>query len=341
MAEKKFYAFAVSDFHGNWYAWQNLRGWVDDLTKGGIKVRVFVLGDTCDRGNQGIEILRQIRADERFFYLIGNHDDFIIRTYRGDLVKGPYTSQMAKEDWLYNTGPSFEDWERLRKNNPEEFVELLEWLANRPVCQKVYCNGKVYNLAHAKYHHNEWFSNMSWREMEETYPDLLFHTLWDRYKKPENGPIESYIEDGATSLIGHTPIPNRNPKLADGLYNLDGGLGYGYNKITLFCLNDGKVYYFADSSIDLKLPEPSEEPAKVFTDLKLDYFENPEYKNLSIDEGKETLSRGERIVAVGTIQSGSDPRKRVRTSLVKEVITTGNGYDMILTKTGSAYYLVT
>lgn len=245
--------FVVSDFHGNLNAWESLKKALNE------EDTCYVLGDACDRGKHGVQILSEIMEDKRFRYIVGNHDDFVIRTFRSDLIYSfDETSRWAKYCWLNNDGPSYNEWMEMANTNPTNFVKMLDWLAECNVYEEVCVAGKIFRLAHAKYPKNMKESNMSWKKMERYYHSELFSTIWDRYCKCASidDIQKQYVSSGCITLIGHTPIPNQDPKVIEGLYNLDTGLGYGYDEVTVFCMNDCQLYTIQNGK---KLPKGSNE----------------------------------------------------------------------------------
>lgn len=230
--------YAVSDFHGNYKAWANFRSTLnpDDIC--------YVLGDSCDRGEGGIKILEEIMEDERFHYIIGNHDDFIIRYFRTDLVHSKrHTSAWAERCWRHNKGASIDEWLKLRQSNPGKFERIIKWLSGCDVFCTILVSGKVYRLAHAKYPKEmdeKGILRMTWRDMEVYDSELLQSTIWDRYY---DGDVKEFIFPGCISVIGHTPVLNAECLIVSNLLNLDAGLGYGENTVRVYCLSNSEMYF--------------------------------------------------------------------------------------------------
>lgn len=267
--------FVVSDFHGN------LRGFRALQKAIGEQDIVFMLGDACDRGTHGIQILKEVKEDPRFRYIVGNHDDFILRTYRRELVcSKEHTSYWGKACWNYNTNPSYEAWEKLRKEDPLTFEELVDWLAQCDVFKTVVVNGRVFRLAHAKYPQemDNICLSMSWKDMEGYNSKLLFSTIWDRYT--DEG-TDGYTTPGAVSVIGHTP---REPEevVRHDLFNVDGGLGYGSNTVRVFCANTCQVHLINQGDCLMSGPNNLKE----ISDLRLEGFMEESGKRFHKDIAK-------------------------------------------------------
>ena len=311
--------FVVSDFHGNMEAWINLR---NSLSENDI---VFMLGDACDRNPYGIEILKEVKADCRFRYILGNHDDFILRTYRSNLVYNKrYTSEMAKICWNGNTRPSYGEWEMLRKRDPKTFYELIEWLAQCDVYRTVVVEGGVFRLAHAKYpkEMDKLGLSMSWKDMEKYNSDLLYNTLWDRYR--DNG-VRDYITSGAVSVIGHTPSQH-GVIVPNALYNVDCYLGHGSDTVRVFCLNNGSFYNIDRGN---RLPSGSNDMMEVsglllegFVDKRTNKLERDVKKVAMFVNEAQEMSQIPVYLAVGIVKDENHKynEQRVHTSYVKQVI---------------------
>lgn len=280
--------FAASDVHGNLKGWEKLKQVLrqDDVC--------IILGDSCDRWEFGIEILRDIMDDPRFLYLIGNHDDWIPRHFRPDLVHGDYTSEKAKQDWLYNDGPSYPNWIELSKKEPETFNRLVDWLAECPMFMSLDVDGTIFRLAHAHYPKelDHQTLSMTWKEMESCDSEALFATVWDRYGWSDH---DIYTTPNAVSLIGHTHVKDNEAEVSKGLlYNLDGGLGYGSDSVRLFCLNDKQLYYIRTGNETL--PQ-SANNIRVIRPLKL--------HELVTGDGKKVLDPGKALLNFNPNQQAS------------------------------------
>ena len=104
-------------------------------------------------------------------------------------------------------------------------------------------NDKTFKLAHAKYPRQMDEPNMTWKKMEKYFSDILISTIWDRYTKCNSETeLKKYVSSDCITLIGHTPIYNKNPEITEGLYNLDTGLGYGGDEVRVYCLDDCQIY---------------------------------------------------------------------------------------------------
>ena len=275
--------YAVSDFHGNYEAWKNFRSTLnpDDIC--------YVLGDSCDRGDGGIKILEEIMEDERFRYIIGNHDDFIVRYFRPDLVcSRKFTSTWAERCWRHNKGPSIDEWLKLRRNKPGKFYKLINWLCECDVFLTVFVGGVIYRLAHAKYPKEldeENILRMSWKDMEAYDSELLQSTIWDRYDEED---IENFISPKCISVIGHTPVSRERCLVVENLLNLDSALGYGYNSVRVLCLSNRKIYSVATANWKFT---PGHNKSKRIIPLDLICFRNDMDREVSLETVANNCSK--------------------------------------------------
>ena len=67
--------WACSDLHGQRILFDAIKNFIkeDDV--------VYFLGDACDRGPDGWEMIKEILADKRFIYLKGNHEDMLVKAH--------------------------------------------------------------------------------------------------------------------------------------------------------------------------------------------------------------------------------------------------------------------
>ena len=236
--------FIVSDFHGNLTAW--------NLLKNALKEndRVFVLGDACDRGPHGVEILLDIMNDPRFTYILGNHDDFMIRTLAPQFIsRGSMSFEAGWQTWKYNHGSAtIKDMHSLKECCPRQYNDLVDWLVHQYVYCTVMSKGQKYHLAHAKFPKHLSKACMTWRQMEQEYPKVLHSAVWDRYTSEENN-LDSYITPGAMTIIGHTPVNRDNHVVCLGLINIDTGLGKNLEnpEVMVICLENRNIYMLSQA----------------------------------------------------------------------------------------------
>lgn len=80
----KYYAF--TDIHGMGKHFDVI---MDYIARQSDEYMIFFLGDACDRGPDGYELMKRLLADEHVVYIKGNHEDMFVRACRAfyDLAK--------------------------------------------------------------------------------------------------------------------------------------------------------------------------------------------------------------------------------------------------------------
>ena len=179
--------YAFTDLHGMYNLWEQIRDYCDETDT------LIFLGDACDRGEDGIKIMKELLKDPRVIYLKGNHEDIFV-TVASELLEKDFKNFFW---WISNGG----------QNTINQFLALdnksQKWLLNElNNLQKTmtYINtaGKEIFLSHAGCR-----PGLTEEEMV-----LLGHSkdpyIWDRkhieYSWPEEEKYQNlYI------VHGHTP----------------------------------------------------------------------------------------------------------------------------------------
>ena len=244
---------AISDFHGFDYPIHKiLNHYLEEYEY------IYILGDATDRGPYGdgtgsIDVLRMIKKlselyPGRVIYVPGNHDSFIVGHDKGDVIS---TLSMKK-----NKGSkTYEELELLKKNNPWEYRNLINWLENLPLQRMHKYNGKYYALAHAFFDQILYNKNPNYNLREQFSKDnvdsnLGNRVLWFRKKDLDKIPEsiadakvqekeKKYVrmacpESDVTMVVGHSICceGSRNLDLIDihgntvKVHCVDGGIAY-------------------------------------------------------------------------------------------------------------------
>lgn len=170
--------FAISDLHGNWELWAQVRAFLKS------EDTLYVLGDAADRGPDGWAIIKDILETPNVKYLLGNHDVMLLDTFVED-----FDGFDSHTYWSYNGGfPTYSDIQKDENAN-----KYLEKLAGLPY---YYCykntKGDIIHLSHAGFDPDKEISGLE---------DLV----WDR------GHLVTTKWRGADNeycVFGHTPVPN-------------------------------------------------------------------------------------------------------------------------------------
>ena len=164
--------FIFSDLHGNKTLFNKMKEYMDNC---GDEYFCYCLGDVCDRGPDGYELMKTILSLDNFEYLMGNHEDMFINTCSNYLAFcreeyiNPYeyaknmgfdpVSVFYDENsipYFQNGGqPTFEAW--LRDGCPKD---ILHKIADLPYAATVnVINGDkeiTYELCHSGCHSDDY-----------------------------------------------------------------------------------------------------------------------------------------------------------------------------------------
>ena len=162
--------YAISDLHGQYNLWAQVRDYLDDTD------RCYVLGDCIDRGPDGYKILKEVLADERCLFILGNHEDMMVNYFSTGAI-------MDKVLWFYNGGESTYE---ACKDDPE-LEKIVDKLIDAP-------NKLTYNnifLSHAGFTPGVDYDDK----------DLIWdrNHIYDKWWADEN--MELFCVHGHTSVI--------------------------------------------------------------------------------------------------------------------------------------------
>lgn len=165
--------YASADWHGCIAAHQILEYLKPDD-------KLYFLGDSIDRGPHGLEYLKKLLYDPRVIYIMGNHEDMMIRGIK---------SKWDRNLWFNNGGKkTFYDILSLPEQESLDILKKVEHLSYK----ETYINkdGKEIILEHAGY--TPW-----------DIPHRTHDPLWDRHHFDD-----LYNSKGANTYMihGHTPV---------------------------------------------------------------------------------------------------------------------------------------
>ena len=75
-----------ADLHGNYNLWTAIKNYY------GPKDTLIFLGDACDRGPDGIKIMKEMFKDSRVIYILGNHEQMLLEYIQDGIEQSLITS---------------------------------------------------------------------------------------------------------------------------------------------------------------------------------------------------------------------------------------------------------
>ena len=123
--------YALGDLHGHYEIYEKVKAMLKP------EDTVYFLGDAGDRGPESWKCIKAIYNDPQFIYIKGNHEDMLLKSYRGNDKRENFAC------WLYNGGiNTLREIEKISKEKLEESAALY---GKSPY-------GKhLYNVASGKY----------------------------------------------------------------------------------------------------------------------------------------------------------------------------------------------
>lgn len=141
--------WVIPDIHG---CAKTLKALIEDLIKPSKHDWLYFLGDYIDRGPSSKEVVDYLmhlqREDYNLRLLLGNHEDYLIRSYEDELnlksFLGIKQNNRKKKEWLFHGGK--QTMESFKVSDLAQFpVEYIEWMKHL----EYYIELDKYILVHA------------------------------------------------------------------------------------------------------------------------------------------------------------------------------------------------
>ena len=189
--------YSTSDLHG-----YPLDSFLRLLGKAGFSDSdtLYILGDVIDRNDDGgISILRWMMNQPNVEFILGNHEAMLLScSFLFEEITDENIDRLNHEQmqlllqWMQNgSQPTMNSLRSLKKNDPAELNDLLDYLRDAPLYDAISAGGRDFLLVHSG-----WGNYSPEKKISEYTPDEL---LWHR---PH--PEESFFPDMMT-ILGHTP----------------------------------------------------------------------------------------------------------------------------------------
>ena len=149
--------YTISDLHG--YPVDKFKALLDKANFSDTDT-LYILGDVIDRnGDGGVSLLRYIMAQPNFGFILGNHEDMLLksrlvieeRTEAGKALGIEYFESLSEYScWMLNGGGvTLEHLRDLSEEDPGAVKEVFDYLNNSPHIAALTVNGRsTQNAAH-------------------------------------------------------------------------------------------------------------------------------------------------------------------------------------------------
>ena len=182
--------FALSDLHGQWELWQQIKQFLNQDDK------LYFLGDAIDRGPRGYDIMKELLCDNRVTYIMGNHEYMMMNALREMRSNGGFFMGEDCQTWSWNgCSPTLEAW--------QSNGMMYDWIhvINELPTEATYINAEDREvcLCHAGF-------------TPGAKPSQREDMVWDRQHIIDKTP-EEWADGGFIVVHGHTPTPHLTMKL--------------------------------------------------------------------------------------------------------------------------------
>lgn len=230
--------YLIADIHGCYAEFEELLekiGFSDDD-------ELFVLGDAMDRGAEPIAVIQDLMQRPNVTYILGNHDDMMLRSVRKLAVE---ITEDSLKDLSEDDLASYRHWMRqggdvtvsqfCRLSQPER-GDILNYLECAPVYETIEHDGRLYILVHGGL--RDFDPGKELQEYES------FGLLWERTDYGRR----YFPGDRIFLVTGHTPTiifrEDKKPLIyqENGHIAIDCGCVFGGN-LAVYCIETGEVTY--------------------------------------------------------------------------------------------------
>ena len=219
--------YVTAGINGNWEKYDAL------LKKINLKDsdNLYVLGDVCDYGEQGMEVLTDMSMRQNVFPVAGEHELKALRMLAGfdkmlkdgSMPDAEFAAEMMA--WAADGGkPTLDGFRALDEDMREG---IIDYLSDFVLFEEIEAGGDTYVLVNAG--------------IADFDPD----TELDDYE-PEDffapAPFGARFFNDRTLIVGHLPTDSGKIEREDGIIRLDCGLLQG-GTLCCLCLETGEEYY--------------------------------------------------------------------------------------------------
>ena len=233
--------YVISDIHGDYDAYMRMLEQIH-FTKDDI---LYILGDVIDRGKEPIALLKQIKNQDNVIFLIGNHEDMMLKALKKPVSSLQDLSTSAEmKRWGRNGGmATLEQFIQLEESEQKELIFFLEnaWL----VIPHLMVGEKPYYLVHACPGEKYYAEAMRYKDATQ---EEIHQMLWDRrcLKEWMLPDVFDNYNESTTLLFGHSKTNNFMEKVPSKIKYFSQQNAYDidcYGQLGCICLETLDEYY--------------------------------------------------------------------------------------------------
>lgn len=243
--------YACTDFHGIWNLWEQIKNYCDDNDT------IYFLGDACDRGPDGLKIIKDLMSDKRVIYIKGNHEDMVVKAGTEILNGFPEDNFNL---WIANGGyKTCMDFDEMSEDMQKSLIARLKHL--KEFCVYINPKGQRIFLSHAG-------ATPPIEQIEKSNPLLL----WDRKHMRDLWPNDKIYKD-IYIVHGHTPTVYFATELLNNNFSFK-MVPINKEKEVDWKNNTGIISYANTHKIDLDLASYMSDSAVLFDldELKVEQY---------------------------------------------------------------------
>ena len=234
--------YVTSDLHGKYDELMKLLRYVGFSDKDWL----WIIGDVIDRNRDGgVRILKWLLNQPNAQLILGNHENFLLlNRWLFDEIDDDSVGAISSDKlssvslWRYNGGGV--TMKSLRRETPEVREDIISYLDDCPLYEKVSVGGRKYILVHGGL--GNFYPEKHLRDYD------IKELLWERPTLATR-----YDPDKYTVIVGHTPTvtysgayKNRMIRTNNGWWNIDTGAASDTGRPMLLCLDTLREYYIED-----------------------------------------------------------------------------------------------
>lgn len=243
--------YACSDIHGNLDRYNKV---IQKITSDD---ELYILGDAIDRGEYGLEILKDILSRDNVHFIMGNHEymmlNVLLLLLSDSLSVEDFKNSEDFRTWVDPRNGGGVTYVKLSSLEPNVISDILNLFINSPIFVRINVNGRKFHLSHAsalaKYRGRDslCIKDMSDAEIVLDLFNLVWQSPFDTYcfSSPDD-----YDCANETYIVGHRPVQlfgeQKMISIDDRIYDIDGGCALGDsqpNHLILLCLDTMTAEY--------------------------------------------------------------------------------------------------